>query len=418
MVKRLVWEVTLSSFAGLAFSDAWLSQFAKEDREVAQMLLDEVHTISTDAFSDGIIKLIDEIASERPDLDRKIALYCERPIKRVFGNIPVFFPGSRKGRAEGPGVAPVVANPLDQEVGSEGIVAQLITSYCRANPKVALSHPGPSKLRKDRVSHIVIVTDLIGSGDRISAMLESLSVVATLRSWESYKLIKFVVVAYAATDHGLARLKWAPLKNEIRSVISCPTINTAFRGTRLKLINSICQRYPAKRRGNPFGWEGGGALIAFSHGCPNNAPAIFWTTANEWQPIFKGRTTIAAAGAFRIDEADLLRRRTERLLKTNEIRARLDAPDGKLWLSAMAVLAASEDGARGPRNVSARLGLPFGEVRMNINLCKEAGWISDSGVLTMLGKMELRRLRRRLRPKPIFPSDANPFYYPSQLRVP
>ncbi|MCA1494954.1 hypothetical protein I6F11_29445 [Ensifer sp. NBAIM29] len=408
----------MSSFAGLALSDAWLEQFAEEDREVAQMLLDEVHTVSSDAFSDGIIKLIDQIASERPEPNRKIALYCERPIKRVFGKIPAFFPGTRKGRAEGPGVAPVVANPLDQEIGSEGIVAQLITSYCRANPGVALSHPGPTKLRKDRVSHIVIVTDLIGSGDRISRMLESLSVVATLRSWESYKLVKFVVVTYASTDQGLARLSYWPLKHEIRSVIACPTIYTAFRGARLKLVDSLCRRYPGKRQGDPFGWEGGGALVAFSHGCPNNAPAVLWTTANGWQPIFRGRTTLSAASAFRIDETELLVRRAERLLKTKEIRERLDAADGELWLLAVAVLGASEDGARGERNFSARLGLPLVEISGTLALCTAAGWLLESGALTIQGRMELRRLRRRLRPRPVFPSQTNQFYYPSQLRAP
>lgn len=200
----------MSVLSGLAFSQEWLKQFKAEDRDIARMVLDEVQLVSSRKFSDGIIELIDEIAAERSDKDRKIALYSERPMKLAWGDVPAFFPNSRHGRAEGPGVPPIVVNPKDQEVGSEGIVAQLITAYCRANPRVALSHPGPTKLRKDRVSHIVLVTDLIGSGDRIYRMLESFGRVATLRSWQSYGLIKFIVVAYASTDPGLRRLQTMP----------------------------------------------------------------------------------------------------------------------------------------------------------------------------------------------------------------
>ncbi|WP_392714427.1 hypothetical protein [Rhizobium ruizarguesonis] len=408
----------MSGLSGLSSSEKWFTQFKPEDRDVARMLLDEVHLVSSGAFSDGILRLIDEVASERSEPDRKIALYSERPIKRVFGNIPAFFPNSRHGRAEGPGVPPVVVNPLDQEVGSEGIVAQLITSYCRANPKIALSHPGPTKLRKDRVSHIVIITDLIGSGDRIFSMLDSFGHVATLRSWQSYGIIKFVIIAYAAADHGFSRLRFAPLKHEVRSVVGCPTIYSAFRGARRDLVYKLCHKYPPRPRGDPFGWRGGGALMAFSHGCPNNAPALLWSSANSWLPIFPGRTALAATEAFRVDDSEMLKARTERLLRTKDIRERLDAPDGSLWLAAMAVLAASEDGARGPKQISARLGIAFGEARTHFALCKKAEWLSDKGRVTLLGRLELKRLRRRLRPKPVFPSDGNPFYYPSQLRAP
>src|SRR5208337_3578272 len=139
---------------------------------------------------------LDKVAGQRSSPERKIALYAERRIKKVFGIIPTFFPGSRHGRAKGPGVQPVQADPRDQEVGSEGVVAQLITDYCRRNPEVALSHPGPTKLRDDRVSHIVIVTDFIGSGLRVYDMLESFRYVATLQSWRSYGRLKFIVVAY------------------------------------------------------------------------------------------------------------------------------------------------------------------------------------------------------------------------------
>lgn len=406
----------LSNLSGIALAEQWLDQFADQDRELARSLLDEVHLVPAKVFSDGIFKLIDQVAAERPAGERKIALYAERPVPSAWGTIPSFFPNSRRGRAAGPGVPPIKVDARDQEVGSEGPIAQMITTYCRLHPTVALSHPGPTKLRKDRVSHIVIVTDFIGSGDRIYQMLESFRYVATLRSWHSYKLIKFVVIAYAATDAGLHHVQLSRLPHTINVQVGCPTISGVFRGARRKLIEKLCWHYP--RKSDPFGWRAGGALIAFAHGCPNNAPAMFWSEANSWQPIFGGRTTIEASDAFAVNEAGLLNQRTERLLGIRDAREKLTSHEGNCWITAMTTLAAVDDGARRPMQISARTILPLKQVNEVLDLCVRAGWLDAEYKLTVLGQMELKRLRRRLRRKPVFPNDENPFYYPSQLRAP
>lgn len=395
----------------------WLSQFAKADQDAAVSLVDEILIVDGDAFQQGIRTLIDRVAAERPSVERKIALYAERPTRLVFGRTPAFFRNSRHGRAIGTGVQPVQADPRDQEVGSEGIVAQLITDYCRQNPGVALSHPGPTRLRNDRVSHIVIVTDFIGSGQRIYKMLESFRYVATLRSWRSYGLLKFVVVAYSGTALGVKWVESHKLKAPVRLTVGCPTVFNTFRGAERSRAFDLCNQYSPKST-EPFGFNRTGALIAFSHGCPNNAPSILWSKANGWRPLFAGRSTTLASAAFSADEQDRLEQRANRLLRIQSARKALSSPSSTLWLSTMMVLAAAEAGARSPLELSAKSGLPMTDVNSIIDFAQIAHWMRATGSLTTLGRQELVRLRRSGVRKLVLPSDDYPFYYPSQLRAP
>lgn len=408
----------MTQLSTLSGSETWLSQFAEgDDREAAASLADEIHLVSAAAFQSGLRALIDEVVARRADPERKIALYAERPVKLVFGKVPAFFKDSRKGRATGPGVQPVIADPRDQEVGSEGVVAQLITDYCRLHPEVALSHPGPTKLRKDRVGDIVIVTDFIGSGRRVHTMLESMRYVASLRSWRSYRLLRFTVAAYSGTPLGLATVGDQKLKPTILTVMGCPTLFQSFRGRYQETLRSLCRRYSPQNE-TPYGFENSGALLAFAHGCPNNAPPILWSRAKGWTPLFQGRTTTLSSEAFSSDADAALDRRAEALLGVSNARDSLTTLDSRRWLSTLMVLAASEAGARKDLEFSGRTGLPLAQVTEIASFARIARWLTASGQLTPLGRSELDRLRRRGRRRPALPTTDNPFYYPSQLRAP
>jgi hypothetical protein len=142
----------------------FLARFTDSERETAAELIDEILLVSRDDFANGLRELLDEFSSRCGDPTRKMALYAERPVKKVFGTIPAFFPNSRYGRATGPGAPPIIANPRDQEVGSEGVIAQFVTDYCRRNRAIAINHPGPSKMRRDRVKEIIIMRILSAQG--------------------------------------------------------------------------------------------------------------------------------------------------------------------------------------------------------------------------------------------------------------
>ncbi|WP_157954427.1 hypothetical protein [Saccharospirillum mangrovi] len=395
---------------------SWLDNFEDQDRQAAIDLVNEVLLVSRDDFVEELNSLLDSISGSKA-CPKKIALYAERPVKKVFGNTPCFFPNSRHGRAEGSGVPPIVADPRNQEVGSEGIVANLITDYSRRKGGFCFSHPGPNKLRSEKVRVIGVVTDFIGSGQRIIRMLDSLGSVATLNSWTSYKLIKFVVLAYSGTTEGLKAVRSHRLRPEVLVVMGCPTIQNSFVGERRKEVERICHSQP-KRHPEPLGFLASGALIAFSHGCPNNTPPILHSRRSGWRPLFRGRSTSELPSElFRFDECNAHDQRTHRLLNIRDARNKLDSSKNEEWVTVLKVLAAAEKGLKDPGEISARVRMKINTVDNILMLAIQARWLNCEHRLTQLGMRELARFRRRRRKAPLLVGSDESFYYPTQLRA-
>ncbi len=395
----------------------WLESFPNVDERVtAALLIDEVLLVSRNDLIRGLRQAIESILTERKDADRPIALFAERAVQKINKVVQPFFPNSASGRATGPGVPPIVVDPSDQEVGSEGPIANLITELARHNGRDVLSHPGPDRMRAQRVQHIVIVTDFIGSGKRIWEMLEAFRAVATLRSWHSYKLVTFKVVAYAGTDSGLRTVSSNRLKSVISTVVGCPTIFNMFTGTQLSRVRALCRRYPSRHK-HPTGFLNGGALIAFAHGMPNNCPPILHSRTRGWTPLFRGRSTAAAELSFPSGTSEKIAERATRLLRIGNANAYLSDAMGSRWLTAMLVLAAIEAGARSASSASARSGIPLSSVEEILSFIRIVRWTTGRNELTALGRLELARLRRRRRRTPGLPKPESPFYYPTQLRA-
>lgn len=403
------------------FGRCWLARFDDAERDVAATLIDEVLLVSRDELSRGIYCLLDQVIAKRVSSARPIALFAERKIEKTWDvdeieRVLPLYPGTEHGRAIGLGAPPIVVDPGDQEIGSEGPVGNLITSYCRLHAPMALSHPGPDDMRAKHVGRIVIVTDFIGSGKRVLEMLEAFRAVATLRSWYSYGLIEFHVLAYSGTEIGLQLVRHSRLTPTVTTVAGCPTVHHAFSGRQLAAVQKLCRRYP-KRHRSPLGFGGSGALIAFAHGMPNNAPPLLHSSFRGWRPLFRGRSTIGADMAFPADATEIIADRMARLLPIREARKYLDDPLGRRWITTMIVLAAIEVGAYASSKISSRSGLGLAEVEEILSSTRMAQWIGSRNRLTALGRQELARLRHRRKRKPALPSSESPFYYPTQLRA-
>ncbi len=152
---------------------AWLRQFALHDQKLAADLLEVFCFVSRDEFATG---LREQILREAERINGPIALYAERELRHRLG-VPhrLFKEATGKvKRAYGVGPQPVKSTKAYQpEVGSEGLVAQLITDLCRQFPKRFLNHPGPNKLRETRARAFWVLTDLVGSGKRAYDYLSS-----------------------------------------------------------------------------------------------------------------------------------------------------------------------------------------------------------------------------------------------------
>ena len=178
---------------------AWLQQFRPDDVSLATTLLDNVLFTSTSEFR----KWLAEEVVRQAKVGR-VALYNEREFP-LFGR---FFPQLKPGRVrravgkKGPMlVKPPRGSPY---VGSEGIVAQLVSELAKRPDVAALLTPGPDRLRpmktRGPTRRLAIVTDIIGSGTRICKMLDALWRTETIRSWHSHRGVplQILVIAYAS----------------------------------------------------------------------------------------------------------------------------------------------------------------------------------------------------------------------------
>lgn len=409
------------------FARPWLDQFPGNERGTAARLADAVMLVSHDALYRGLRMSLDETLATRSDsdMDRPIALYAEREVETreaegdyglEFSEVLPFFPGTEEGRAAGAGVPPIVIDPKDQEVGSEGAIANFITGYQRLHRDLVISHPGPDMLRERRASHIVIVTDFIGSGQRVWEMLEAFWRVATIRSWNSYGRIQLAVVAYSGTEAGLDRVRSHRSQPSVRVVHACPTLWSSFGDQEQEDVVTLCWAHPKKHQ-TPLGYGNGGALIAFGHGMPNNAPPVLHSRKGGWLPLFVNRSALAADQQFPADNADALAECARSMLRLRAAKRFLDDPLKRRWVETMLVLAALLDGARSAAAASARTRLPIGDVEQILVFTEIAHWTSPRRTLTALGRRELRRLQLRRARMVVLPSTEQPYYYPTQLRA-
>lgn len=394
----------------------WLDRFDAAERIVANRLVDEIMLVRRDELHRSLVELLDTVMAGRPDQTRPLALFAERAMTETGGEIDAFFPDSNTGRATGAGAPPIA--PGDQEVGSEGAIANLITSYARLHRGSILSHPGPDAMRADRIGPIVIVTDFIGSGKRVKEMLQAFGRVATLQSWRSYGYVDFHVLAYSGTIDGIAEVRSSRLRPRVGVVTGCPTVHDVFRGAELAQVVALCGRYPGRQRW-PLGFRNGGALIAFAHGVPNNAPYILHSEKRGWRPLFRNRSTLGADYAFPGDAAEQVLERAATLLRFKAARERLDRPASERWIKTMLVLAAIESRPSCLQSISAISRVSIRRVEEIAGYLIITRWASRRGrimSLTELGRRELQRLRRRRSREPVLPTPAVPFYFPTQLR--
>ncbi len=405
----------MAKFSNSNIARQWLKRFHDQERETAAALLDEVLFVGADEFKRGMTALLAQVMDEREE-DRPVAIYAEREVDWDGDHIAPIFPGTETGRAMGDGTPPILFDPKEPEVGSEGLIATLITSFQRLHQDNVLNHPGPELMRDRRVGPVVILTDFIGSGQRVDEMLEAFRAVASLRSWRSYGYVRFFVVAYSGTEEGISRVASNRLRPKVLTSAGCPTIQSAFPRATKDAVYDLCRRYPP---GNyyPFGYRDSGALVAFEHGVPDNVPPILHEGWDLWGPLFPGRSSVGANAAFPQSNQEELAERAETMLRMRDAARYISDTRGRRWIKTMLVLTAIDQGARTIADISAKTRLRLARVRELVEFTQVAHWSTSRNTLTPLGRAELQRLRKRRARTPVLPKHGKPFYYPGQLRA-
>jgi hypothetical protein len=402
---------------------AWLGQFEPDAQRAMVKMLGAMRLVTGDQFSESLRARLLEAAEGSTG---PIGLYVERELPPKANPVAPLFSQSaeRPRRATGQGPRPIEPDEKTPgDVGSEGIVAQLVSELCRQMPESFLSHPSPKEIRSPgkQVRKFVLVTDLIGSGQRAERYLDAAWKVFSIKSWTSSrpsKRLSFEVVTYAATQAGLDRVQSHRLRPLVRLVANCPTIETEFNEEEADFIKRVCMQYAPASKAGALGFKGTGALIAFAHGAPNNCPRVLHAKSNAWMPLFAGRVTAMTRSEF-ASELDI----EQVQQRLTDMRQKRLSP-GFVWdrarkgtMETYLVLAALAHRPRMIDVVARRTGLTYLEIEAVLKKAKAQDWIAEDHRLTDAGQRYLRAAKKKRR-EAVTDGNSENMYYPSSLRIP
>lgn len=433
----------------------WLSQFSDKEKLVAETLLDKFAYVPADEFQRDLSLL----ANTAFPANEPIAFFIEREIpnrwyvirkplkkkverarprkqaqpksqprrvkrpEKMYKEILVDQERGFRKRTTAFGAAlPAVRSRTNnrQQIGSEGIVASILSKVCDLNPKRYFFHPSADVIRENKIRRFVVATDFIGSGTRVTSMLSSLWFVKSVRSWFNGGLIKFSVLCYSGTQHGFKIVKQHRVSPEILKVRSCPTIFNSFSEPELTEIIELCSNRFAETD-DPLGFKETGALMAFQHSCPNNVPAIFIREKKgrrkPWRPLFPARTSVDVAFDHRRATPIEIERASLDTLRFSNIGvspAFLKAPREKRH--GIVITAALRRGHRTLDQLSTVTSWPVWEIAAALKSAQHQGFIDGNLRVTWPGLRLIKRLDM-VRPPKALPVESKDMYYPKSLRA-
>ncbi|MBB5217187.1 phosphoribosyltransferase-like protein [Parapusillimonas granuli] len=393
-----------------ARGEQWLNNFDEADRPIARDLTASLTLVSHNEFERGLISLVHQVAHE---LRGPIGLYG---VREIDDSVCLDTADNTTS---------IDATPRGADIGSEGRLANVIRNLSLGHPSQFLNHPSIEELRARRVATILVLDDFVGSGQRCSNYLSALWKSRSLRSWRSYNRIQFKAIAYSATAMGIRHVQRHPSQPLIHIVRHCPTITALhWKDTYINDAKKFCRHYAhqAKLGRWALGFRDSESLLVFEHGCPNNAPAIFWAISRNtptWIPLFPSRRVdISVSTAFpneiaRRDPVHTLieagQRRLASALSSNAHRPLTDQE--------ALTLALFSKGKNRVTTVANATGLSAKEAIELIERCISAGWISAHQRITDRGMTELRGIRQSSTHRVHrLPDLGKEEYYPTALK--
>ncbi|WP_434555273.1 phosphoribosyltransferase-like protein [Salinisphaera shabanensis] len=397
----------------------WLRQFHQHDYSSAYTLLQQIRFVRTD---DVRIWLADQLICH--SRDEWLALYAERELAPGSRFFPKLDPSTRRRRSVGKRGPAFVAPPRgSQRVGSEGIIGNVLSEvHGRNDCKTRLS-PGPDILRpkktRDAIRRLAIVTDNIGSGDRILKILDAMRKTRSIYSWKSHLHVplEIIVFAYSTSSHGLKRIQNHSLAPRVVNCRVSSDLWTPFQNA--EEVRDLCVKYDpggTDENETALGYKSSGTLTVFGHGCPNTVPRILWKSTRVWVPLFPQRSAVNFSS---FDKASDIEKFTKQFLQFDE--PRLSEPAllerfSTTTRAALLTLIAISRGLHDAIKLSCRTDLDMATVTVLLDVFKSAGWISASNVITDRGLAELRAARRVRGAGRAYPEDHVSVYCPTSLR--
>ena len=244
----------------------WIRLFRPQHQPIARLMLQSLKLVSSSEFETAIAK---NIATIHRSTGGPIAVFA---VNKAF---------ALARRKEELGLKP---DPSDKVIiSSAGRTGSILTGVKRHLGNRILYNPTLDAMRKEKVKHVVLVDDLIGTGKSICDFWNAWAW-RSLKSWLSSQHCKLWIAAYAGHQEGLGRIKKRVTYLDDDHI----HLNIALlRQDRLwrPLIKELCVEYAplTAKPGVALGFGDVMSPIVFQYGCPNNAPAILWARGGRWQ---------------------------------------------------------------------------------------------------------------------------------------
>jgi hypothetical protein len=263
----------------------WLSQFSFSDVSVAKSLLCRLEFVSRDNYSRWLLEILKNYTNKG-----SCAIYAvrkfDKKIKCLWDNNGCVQPRP------------------PQTQGSEDLVASVISNSNRQNNNFFIDHPSLDVLRENKVRHILLIDDSIGSGQRVSNFIQLMTSNKTFLSWWNGGFLTIHILSYARTrqseqvikkrtpgsDHGKRKYRLSH-KLIFDSTIVYDAFDLHNRwGNRSQAIISLCNSYHNVKRKWRKGFGDVMENLVFYHSVPNNIPGILFYRSPSWEPLFPGRS--------------------------------------------------------------------------------------------------------------------------------
>jgi hypothetical protein len=151
-----------------------------------------------------------------------------------------------------------------------------------------MASPQLEELRERQVRTVVLVDDNIASGSTITGYLDKWWENPSIRSWRSYKLVRFVIVTYACSPLGMRTVSRHRLADDIRSVEFGGDFSSAhWTPAERNEVRDVCRRYASRyaiKKSLELGYKQSESLLIVGHTLPNNLPNILWAGEPVVQP--------------------------------------------------------------------------------------------------------------------------------------